>query len=119
MTSYGRPAGPFTVETKSHRGRVCVDPIDDGTLLQAYAQRKWLERVSRHDVEALLVSSAAWVDRPRSGVRGCSSCRAGCVRVTSARRQHALGANEPPAIHGRLALAVADEAAQAAGVPLT
>jgi nuclease-like protein len=64
------PAGLFTIETKSHRGRIRVDNIDRRMLGQAWAQRKWLEEVSDAPVEALLVFSAAYLDRPLSRQRG-------------------------------------------------
>ena len=64
------PGGLFTLETKSHGGRISVDRIDERMLRQAYAQRKWLERASGHKAEALLVFSRAFLDRPISRKRG-------------------------------------------------
>jgi Nuclease-related domain len=66
------PAGIFTVETKSHPGPVRVAHVHGGTIAQAQAQRRAIERVTRCEVESLLVFSRAWVDRPlarRKGVR--------------------------------------------------
>ena len=54
------PAGVFTVETKSHSGRIPVDRIDDAMLRQAYAESKVLEEISGLEVEPLLVFSNAW-----------------------------------------------------------
>src|ERR1700759_1070907 len=34
------PGGTFTVETKSHRGHVRIDRIEDRMLRQAYAEKK-------------------------------------------------------------------------------
>jgi hypothetical protein len=66
------PPGVFTVETKSHPGPVRVARVHGATLSQAQAQRRAIERVTGVAVEALIVFSRAWVDRPlarRKGVR--------------------------------------------------
>jgi hypothetical protein len=66
------PPGVFTIETKSHPGPVRVARVHGGTLSQAQAQRKAIERVTGVEVESLIVFSRAWVDRPlarRKGVR--------------------------------------------------
>jgi Nuclease-related domain len=65
-------AGIFTIETKSHPGPVRVARVHGETLKQAQAQRRAIERVTGAEVEALVVYSRAWVDRPlarRKGVR--------------------------------------------------
>jgi Nuclease-related domain len=71
------PAGVFTVETKSHPGPVKVGRVHGATLSQAQAQRKAIERVTGERVEALIVFSRAWVDKPLARRKG--------VRVTTAR----------------------------------
>jgi Nuclease-related domain len=71
------PAGVFTVETKSHPGPVKVGRVHGATLSQAQAQRKAIERVTGERVEALIVFSRAWVDKPLARRKG--------VRVTPAR----------------------------------
>lgn len=66
------PGGIFTVETKSHPGPISVRAIHGGALEQARAEQRTLERITGEEVEALLVYSRAWVDRPlarRKGVR--------------------------------------------------
>jgi len=66
------PPGVFTIETKSHPGPVRVARLHGGTLSQAQAQRRAIERVTGLEVEPLIVFSRAWVDRPmarRKGVR--------------------------------------------------
>ncbi len=66
------PSGIFTIETKSHPGPVRVARVHGGTLSQAQAQRRAIERVTGVAVEPLIVFSRAWVDRPmarRKGVR--------------------------------------------------
>ena len=57
------PAGLFTVETKSHRGRIDPDRIDDAMLRQAYAESKAVERLTGLAVEPLLVFSQAYLTR--------------------------------------------------------
>jgi hypothetical protein len=55
------PGGTFTVETKSHRGRIAVDRIDEKMMSQAYAEKKLLEEITGLKVEALLVFSEAYL----------------------------------------------------------
>jgi hypothetical protein len=64
------PGGLFTVETKSHPGPIKVRAIHGGVLRQAQQERETIERVSGERVEALLVFSRAWVDKPLSRRRG-------------------------------------------------
>jgi hypothetical protein len=66
------PPGVFTIETKSHPGPVRVGRVHGGLLAQAQAQGKAIGWVTGTEVEALIVFSRAWVDRPgarRKGVR--------------------------------------------------
>jgi hypothetical protein len=76
-------------------------------LSQAYAQRRWLEHVSGHDVDAVLVFSTAYLDRPISRRRGVLVLPGRMLAGHLARRAHVLGAEEVEAIHSRLARAVA------------
>ena len=62
------PAGIFTLETKSHRGRITT--IDPRMLAQGWAQKKWLEESTGLRTESLLVFSRAWVERPGRRERG-------------------------------------------------
>ncbi|HEY5046337.1 MAG TPA: nuclease-related domain-containing protein [Solirubrobacteraceae bacterium] len=71
------PAGVFTVETKSHLGPIRVGRVHGATLSQAQAQRKAIARVTDVRVEALIVFSRAWVDKPLARRKG--------VRITPAR----------------------------------
>lgn len=64
------PGGLFTVETKSRRGRVKVDRIEERWLKQAYAQRKHLERATGRHADCLLVFSDAYLSVPISRQRG-------------------------------------------------
>ncbi|MGH9046255.1 MAG: nuclease-related domain-containing protein, partial [Acidimicrobiales bacterium] len=66
------PGGVFTIETKSHPGPIRVGRVHGATLAQALSQQKLVARVTDGRVQALLVYSRAWVDRPlsrRKGVR--------------------------------------------------
>ncbi len=55
------PGGIFTIETKSHRGRIRIDRIEGRMLHQAYAEKQLLERITGYKVEPLLVFSQAWL----------------------------------------------------------
>jgi nuclease-like protein len=65
------PGGVFSVETKSHRGKVTADRVDGRMLAQAYAQAKHVESLVGHAVSPLLVFSQAYlIGRPISRRRG-------------------------------------------------
>jgi len=55
------PAGIFTIETKSHRGRLRAGAIDARMLKQAYAQAKLVERITGLRAVPLLVFSSAYL----------------------------------------------------------
>ena len=55
------PAGIFTIETKSHRGRLRASAIDARMLKQAYAQAKSVERITGLRAMPLLVFSNAYL----------------------------------------------------------
>lgn len=55
------PAGIFTIETKSHRGRLRAAAIDSRMLKQAYAQAKSVERITGLRAAPLLVFSSAYL----------------------------------------------------------
>jgi hypothetical protein len=84
------PPGIFTIETKSHPGPVRVARVHGDTLRQAQAQRKAIVRVTGVDVEALVVFSRAWVDRPMARRRG--------VRVVPARMLLGYMSRLPPVL---------------------
>jgi hypothetical protein len=100
------PGGIFTIETKSHAGRIRVANIDPAMLKQAYAQRKAIERLIGMPVEALLVFSRAYLDRPVSRHRGVLVLPARMLAGHLARREQALDAAEVERIHGRLSAAL-------------
>lgn len=55
------PAGIFTIETKSHRGRLRAAAIDARMLKQAYAEAKLIERITGLRAHPLLVFSNAYL----------------------------------------------------------
>jgi hypothetical protein len=101
------PGGLFTIETKSHGGRIRVDRIDRKMFGQAYAQRKWLERVTGRPVEALLVFSAGYLDRAPARRHGVLVLPARMLAKHLTGRKHVLRQTEAAAIHRRLEAATA------------
>jgi hypothetical protein len=55
------PAGIFTIETKSHRGRINTAKIDKQMTRQAYAEGKLIEKITGLRAESLLVFSNAYL----------------------------------------------------------
>jgi len=55
------PAGIFTIETKSHRGRLRAKAVDARMLKQAYAEAKLIERITGLRADPLLVFSNAYL----------------------------------------------------------
>jgi hypothetical protein len=55
------PAGIYTIETKSHRGRINTATIESWMLRQAYAEAKEVERITGLRAEPLLVFSNAYL----------------------------------------------------------
>jgi hypothetical protein len=55
------PAGIFTIETKSHRGRLRAAAIDARMLKQAYGEAKLIERITGLRADPLLVFSSAYL----------------------------------------------------------
>jgi Nuclease-related domain len=64
------PAGIFTIETKSHRGRLRSGAIDSRMLKQSYAQAKSVERITGLRAVPLLVFSSAYLIPAVSERRG-------------------------------------------------
>jgi len=101
------PGGIFTVETKSHRGRIPVDRIDERMLRQAYAESKVLEKVSDLDVQPLLVFSDAWlIGSVPAHRRGVTVIPGRMLAGFLARRRPKLDADEVTEIAERLRLAL-------------
>jgi Nuclease-related domain len=63
-------AGIFTIETKSHCGRLRAGAIDSRMLKQAYAQAKSVERITGLRAVPLLVFSSAYLIPAVSERRG-------------------------------------------------
>jgi hypothetical protein len=100
------PGGIFTIETKSHPGRIAVANIDPAMLRQAYAQRKLVERITDMPAESLLVFSRAYLDRPVSRQRGVLVLPARMMAGHLARREVRLDQPEIERLHGRLCAAL-------------
>jgi hypothetical protein len=105
------PAGVFTVETKSHPGPVRVGRLHGGTLRQAHAQRKAIEKVTGLSVEPLLVFSRAWVDRPLARRKGVRVLPARMLIGHLGKRRATLSPAEIEQAHERLAAALLDHEA--------
>jgi hypothetical protein len=107
------PGGVFTVETKSHPGPVQVARVHGAVLGQAQAQRRAIERATGEHVEALLVYSRAWVDRPLSRRKGVRVVPARMLPGYLDRQPQRLAPAEIERARERLARAVLESAARA------
>jgi hypothetical protein len=106
------PGGTFTIETKSHKGRIPVDRIYDHMLTQAYAESKLLEKISGLEVEPLLVFSDAYlVGSVPAHRRGVTILPARILPRFIARRRPKLTEAEAADIAARLRLALEVDAA--------
>jgi hypothetical protein len=106
------PAGVFTVETKSHPGPVRVGRVHGGTIRQANAQRKAIERVTGGDVEPLLVYSRAWVDRPLARRKGVRVLPARMLISHLDRRPAMLSSEQVEQAHERVTAALLEQDAR-------
>jgi hypothetical protein len=102
------PPGIFTIETKSHPGPVRVARVHGGTLSQAQAQRRAIERVTGLEVEPLIVFSRAWVDRPLSRRKGVRVVPARMLVRYLGKLQAKLSPQEIERAHTRVAQALLD-----------
>jgi hypothetical protein len=96
------PAGVFTVETKSRRGRLAAERLDERWLKQAYAQAKWLERAIERPVVPLLVFSRAFLAPAVSRRRGVMVLPARMIEGHLARRSPTLTENDVQELQARL-----------------
>jgi hypothetical protein len=101
------PAGIFTIETKSHPGRISVDRIDPRMLKQAYAEAKVVERITGMGVKPLLVFSRAYLMPAICRREGVLVLPARMLAGHLARREAALAPAEVQALHARFAAAFA------------
>jgi hypothetical protein len=100
------PAGVFTVETKSHPGPVRVARIHGATFAQAQAQRRAIARATDLPVEALLVYSRAWVDRPLARRRGVRVLPARMLPAYLERHEKTLTPEEARSAFDQVAIAL-------------
>jgi len=99
------PGGIFTIETKSHPGRIPIDRIDPKMLKQAYAEKKLIERITGLDVQPLLVFSRAYlVGSVPAQRRGVTILPARMMRHYFSRRRPTLDAAEAATLHARLVM---------------
>jgi hypothetical protein len=100
------PGGLFTVETKSHRGRIRAANVEPAMLRQAYAQRKALERIAGVQVDALLVFSRAYLTPAVSRQRGVLVLPARMLAGHLARREKKLNVADVERIDEQLRAAL-------------
>jgi len=106
------PGGVFTVETKSHGGRLSVDRLDPKMLAQAYAEKKKLEEITGLEVWPLLVFSRAYlIESMPAKRRGVTILPARMLPGFFSRQRPAMSAEQARAVYDRLALAVGQAAA--------
>ena len=101
------PGGIFTVETKSHAGRIPIDRLDPRMIAQAYAEKKKLEEITGLEVQALLVFSQAYlIGRVPATRRGVTILPARMLAWFFSRRRPTMSVEQAEEIYRRLALAV-------------
>lgn len=103
------PGGIFTIETKSHTGKIRIDSIDPRMLKQAYAEKKLIERVTGMEVTPLLVFSRAFlIGSVPAHQRGVTILPARLLSHYFSRRRPVLTSGEAEHLHIRLARALSD-----------
>jgi len=100
--------GVFTIETKSHPGPIRVARLHGATLGQAQAQRRTIARVTGIEVEALIVFSRAWVDRPLARRKGVRIVPARMLLRYLAKLPARLSPADVERLHGLVARALLD-----------
>lgn len=104
------PGGIFTIETKSHPGRIGIDRIDPRMLKQAYAEKKLLERITGLKVQPLLVFSRAYlvgrVPAKRQGVTILPACM---LPHYFSRRRPVLEEGQSDSVYQRLVAALSTD----------
>ena len=101
------PGGLFTIEVKSHGGALRAGGVDAAMLSQAYAQKKWLERIAGRPVTALLVFSRAFlIGKAVSLQRGVIVLPARMLAGHLRQYPAALSAEEARRLHDRLEYAL-------------
>lgn len=101
--------GIFTIETKSHRGKIRIDGIDPRMLKQAYAEKKLIERITGMEVQPLLVFSRAWlIGSVPAQRKGVTVLPARMLGHYFSRRRPVLTPDRAEQIHSHLARALAN-----------
>jgi Nuclease-related domain len=108
------PPGVFTIETKSHPGPVRVSRVHGTTLRQADAERRAVQALADVEVEALLVFSRAWVDRPLASRRGVRVVPARMLAGYLTRRAPSLSVEQIARAHDVLAARLGEAQTRAA-----
>lgn len=97
------PGGIFTIETKSHSGRIPVDRIYPKMLKQAYSHKKLLENVTGLNVQPLLVFSRAYlVGHVPAKRQGVTVLPARMLPHYFSRRRPVLEASQSDSVYQRL-----------------
>ena len=107
------PAGLFTIETRSHQGRLSVDRLDERWLLQAYSKAQRLQRVAGGHATPLLVLGDAYRDRSVRRRRGVMVLPSRMLGGYLRRRPAVLRSAEVDALRRRIAAAMGETAARA------
>jgi hypothetical protein len=101
------PGGVFTVETKSHGGRLSVDRLDPKMFAQAYAEKRKLEEITGMEARPLLVFSRAYlIESMPARRRGVTILPARMLPGFFSRQRPTMSVEQAGEIHRRLALAV-------------
>jgi Nuclease-related domain len=100
------PAGIYTIETKSHRGRISAEKIDSWMLRQAYAEAKLIERITGLRAEPLLVFSNAYLTPAITRRGGVVILPARMLRKHLAQRHGAIPRERVLEVYNRLAKAL-------------
>ncbi|HEX6152222.1 MAG TPA: nuclease-related domain-containing protein [Solirubrobacterales bacterium] len=105
------PGGLFTVETKSHRGKILLDNLDPKMVSQAYSEKKTLETITGIKVRSLLVFSQAYlIGRVPAKRRGVTILPARMLPHFFSRQRPTMSPQEARQVHDRLAVAVGQAA---------
>jgi hypothetical protein len=101
------PAGIFTIETKSHRGRINTRTLDRRMLKQAYPEAAVIQRITGLLAEPLLVFSHAFLmPKPVSRREGVLILPARMLAGHLQRRAGSIPAERVREVYERLAVAL-------------
>ena len=101
------PGGVFTVETKSHAGRISIDRLDPKMLSQAYAEKKVLEDRTGIEARPLLVFSRAYlIEAPPVTRQGVAILPARLLPGFFSRQRPTMSREQAREVYDRLSIAV-------------